>query len=183
MGLPRKCNKLKSKPCRCTIENKNTSNPKINITIPTLPTGSNGLLTEFVADIPDFTGPVQIPSDVVGNVELANIMLSIDNLTDRVWLNSTVGWVATEGEPLVRFFITRTRPGGTEEEIVAARFTAEAVEETTTSFTFVDNTPILTEGPQLIVYRLRAEIVATGTAFATTPVILTGAEIKANSPS
>ncbi|OZI11019.1 hypothetical protein CEW92_13475 [Bacillaceae bacterium SAS-127] len=141
------------------------------------------MLTKFDADQPftqTLSADIELP-DSPNNVELAKVRLAIDQITDRVWLNGTIGWLSTSGEPIVHFFITRTRPGGTEETIFSTSDKADQFDvAVTTSFTFVDETPILTQEVQLVEYRLRAHTLSEGNATVVGPVIFTGAEMSAN---
>ncbi|MFC5713671.1 hypothetical protein ACFPU1_12840 [Thalassorhabdus alkalitolerans] len=198
MGVrPIHCPRCKSKRCSCnnTIRFNPTIevNPVINISpAPVNGNGGQGLLTEFQVDqpltttvhpgiqIPGVSTPSDLPTD---GLEIATISVNVDNISSRVWMTGTVGWSASSGVPDVVFAITRTRPAGTEELI----FTTEQEGESpnpdtfTSSFTFVDETPILTQGPQLVQYRLRVGTLDDN-AYIRGPIILTGAEIRANTP-
>lgn len=174
--------------------NTNTFNPIINvnpvINIPPTPppspvNGEQGLLTEFDVDQPStqrFDIP-QIPIPALDEgVTLATVRLAIDNITDRVWLNGTVGWNVINESPTVEFFITRTRSGGTEEIIFSTvdEAVTNADDSVTTSFIFVDETPILTGGQQLVEYRLKTQTDVDNQAVVVGPIIFTAAEIRAN---
>jgi hypothetical protein len=161
-------------------------NPIINLP----PSNGNGgqqqgLLTEFDVDQPltQRNGDViSIPNSFEG-LTIATVQLVIDFITDRAWLNGTVGWDALTGTPEVEFFITRTRPGGTEEIIFLTRDEADAEtnNNATTGFTFVDESPILTQGQQVIVYRLKVRNISQSDgAQIDGPIIFTAAEIRSN---
>ncbi|WP_044641327.1 hypothetical protein [Risungbinella massiliensis] len=164
-----------------------TVNPSISEPTPTPPQGEQGLLTEFTADQPFTTQnstALTIPTAPQPPLILAQIRLSIDNVNDRVHLNGTVGWGAIQSEPAVEFSITRTRLiNGQQDVIFSTRDDAEFVADNrvTTSFTFVDETPIALQGNQLIEYTLQISQISESTnTVVFGPVIFTGAEIEAN---
>lgn len=170
--------------------NTNTFNPTINVSpiinLPPPVNGEQGLLTEFDADQP-FTMYLTASINITTTpTEIALVRMAIDDITDRVWFNGTVGWTLDiQGIqlPSILFTITRTRPGGTEEDIFTTVEKAKFEGDTnTTSFTFVDETPILTQGQQLIEYRLKINRIPGPGATATVigPVIFTAAKIRAN---
>lgn len=173
--------------------NTNTFNPTINVSPiihlpPTPVNGEQGLLTEFNVDQP-FTMYLTANIDITTfPTEIALVRMAIDNKTDRVWFNGTVGLVLNDLglnplPPSILFTITRKRPGGTEEDIFTTVDRPKFVGDTnTTSFAFVDEAPILTQGQQLVEYRLKINQIP-GPFSSTTvigPVIFTGAKIGAN---
>ncbi|MFD1706819.1 hypothetical protein ACFSCZ_08735 [Siminovitchia sediminis] len=189
------CSYCQSDPCHCSDDHENTNRIENNPTntntfnpIIQIPSPANGrqggLLTEFDVDQPP-VGPVTLIPATDDGIVLCTVQLAIDDfISDRVWLNGTVEWAASQGTPTVVLFITRQRPGGTEATIFTTSDEGDAAttDEITTSFTFVDETPIVTGGQQLVVYRLKArsaidaeEAILRGNTF-------TAAEIRANNP-
>ncbi|SEM72480.1 hypothetical protein [Lihuaxuella thermophila] len=156
-----------------------------------------GLLTEFTADQPATQGEtvsITIPGRPPGDplpppLTIARVRLNMDDISDRFFLTGTVGWQAIEGVPGVRFSIFRTRlDTGSEEEIFSIIDSAEADggdSFAATSFTFVDEQPIVSRGEQLIEYTLRVVLLTPSTvtnAQVIGPIILTAAEMEANKP-
>lgn len=170
------CSRCQCDPCCscCCSVSKNKDSSK-----------QRGLLTEFVVDQPaTLSGQAHITIDA-NVVPLALVRVVVDDVANRVRLFGTVGWFALRETPTVEFFITRTRPGGIAETIFSTRDEADTqgANEATTSFTFVDELPILTQRTQLVEYRLNARLVDNAgnpVIIVNGPIILTAEEFRAN---
>lgn len=145
-----------------------------------------GLLSEFqfAARQPNTSGSVSTTIAVNTTVTIASLSgataLRIDDLTDRVWLTGTVGWVTPagltatlllqirRGDPLAGPVIFSTQDAG-----------AGTGSFFTTSFSHVEFPVAVVPGSQTISYFLTAT--AAGNALTIVgPVTLTGAEIERN---
>ncbi|MCU5343238.1 hypothetical protein [Bacillus cereus] len=146
---------------------------------------NNDIFKSFVFDQPAKGESVEISIPKSPNFrDLARVRLVIDNITNRVFLTSTIGWGATAGTPNVLFSIYRRRQAfGTEEQIFYTVDQANGTDSANTSFTLVDDIPVLTQEQQLIEYVVRVRIISPGNndaADVVGPIILTAAEIGAN---
>lgn len=145
-----------------------------------------GLLTEFqfAAPQPNLSGSQATAIAVNTTATLASLSgptaLHIDDVTDRVWLTGTVGWVTPPGltatillqirrdNPLAGPIIFSTQDAG-----------AGTGSFFTTSFSHVDFPAIVVPGTTTVSYFLTAT--ATGNALTIVgPLTLTGAEIERN---
>lgn len=141
-----------------------------------------GLLSEFQfsAPQPNLSGSQATAIAVNTTATLTSLSLSIDDVTDRVWLTGTVGWVTPagltatillqirRGNPLTGPIIFSTQDAG-----------AGTGSFFTTSFSHVDFPVIAVPGSTVVSYFLTAT--ATGNALTIVgPLTLTGAEIERN---
>lgn len=147
-----------------------------------------GRLTELVVDEPasmfgSLTPPVSLPA-APSFVDLATVSIFVNDTTDRVWLNATVGWSASFtviGEVTATFQILK---GG-----VVVYETTQTISSTLTiavppvtvynivHLDHIDTTPVPL--PSTVTYSLRAQANIAG-ASTSGPVTLTAAKIKKN---
>lgn len=146
-----------------------------------------GLLTEFDAQVlkpQNTTGSVSIPI-TTRPVDIASIVLSIDEKTDRVWLTANIGWVATADSPdLTKVDVLwEIRKIGGLGPIYSARESSEAGFDNfkVTSLIHVDLDPISTNKEKKVSYLLSVRLVSGGAATIIGPITFTGAEIEGNS--
>jgi hypothetical protein len=190
------CSHCKSNQCCCSIKNENdiqnnptntnTFNPTFNPTINVNPVinvsssniGEKGLLTEFAFETISFTPEgIDVPNPVT--TSSPPLILNIDDITDRVFLNATIVWAGGVNQTTVRFEILRNNT-----TIVATPFddTADTHQRVTTTFVAVDETPISTNGEQQVSYTILARLLFGNNAdfdFG----FFTGAEIESNNPT
>ncbi|MDI3481251.1 MAG: hypothetical protein PWQ97_906 [Tepidanaerobacteraceae bacterium] len=158
-----------------------TQDPKVMIF-------EKGRLTELVVDEPastfgGLTPPVTLPV-APSFVDLATLSIFVNDTTDKVWLNATVGWLASFtviGEVTATFQILK---GG-----VVVYETTQTVSSTLTiavppfaaynivHLEHIDTTPVPL--PSKVTYSLRAQANIAG-ASTSGPVTLTAAKIKRN---
>jgi hypothetical protein len=160
-----------------------------------------GLFTEFQTDEPSTipnTGstlnPIILTSapQIIAQLSLTNgNALQIDDPGDRVWLTGTVGWTATAApsgfsgnSAKVIFQVWRNMVGGSPifETIDSSEPNSMQNNLQTTTFTFVDTTPITTPGQQVVQYFLTAQLLDATVSNASIigPITFTGAEIEPN---
>ncbi|MBE3519679.1 MAG: hypothetical protein IMW97_05175 [Firmicutes bacterium] len=146
-----------------------------------------GILTELQVDerYPTFgsaTPPVALPV-APGFVNLVSVTLTVDDSTDRVWVNGTVGWYATfsaVGVAEATFQILRD--GTVVYETRQSVNSATAVPTTVNVHNVahcehVDTTPVAY--PTRVTYTLRAQA-SVANVFTAGPVTLSAAEIERN---
>ncbi|MEW6275082.1 MAG: hypothetical protein AB1556_08215 [Bacillota bacterium] len=147
-----------------------------------------GKLTEFQVAEPaalfgNLTPPVSFPV-APAFVDLATVSVFVDDTTDRVWLNATVGWFASFtaiGTLEATFQLLRetvviyeTRQAVSSPPSIPA---PPAVVNNIVHLEHNDNTPIII--PATVTYTLRVQASAAG-AVTSGPITLTAAEIEKN---
>ncbi|WP_337103807.1 hypothetical protein [Paenibacillus sp. YIM B09110] len=167
-----------------TNNNTNTFSPTINVN-PTITvnstTSGQGLLTEFNFVPLDFDNSLAAPVRFA-TLNSTPLVFTIDNTSDRVWLQMSIQWRAIAPTE-ARFHISRRRQGEIVfTDICTTDDSTNSPGSATTSLTCVDDQPILTAGFQQVEYQVTVEdnnmatiLIFTGNG------ILTGAEIEANS--
>ncbi|HHY38154.1 MAG TPA: hypothetical protein GX507_04415 [Clostridia bacterium] len=151
----------------------------------------SGKFTQFVVDEPaSFVGgiaPIALPTPP-SFVTLATVSLRIDDMTDRVWLNATVGWYVdftAPGTVQARFRLLRgTTVIYETQQVTSSTSTVPAPPPPTTVHSVahlehIDTTPITTPLPMIVTYVLEAQADVAG-AFTGGPITLSAAEIERN---
>lgn len=148
-----------------------------------------GVLADFQVTEPapfvnSITPPVAIP--VAPNfANLASITITVDDQTDRVWLNGTVGFFVTfaaVGVATVTFQLLRggtviyqtTKSVSSPTAVVAPVTVFETVH-----LEHIDTTPATLPLPASVTYTLRAQASA-AIVFTSGPITLTAAELEQN---